>query len=340
MKIFIRADGGKSIGLGHIMRMLVLAAEFSEKHEVIFICRTADIQEKYKAGIDKIEENGFKVFKVSEDDVVNGIIKLQTKHRAKLLITDSYDVNPEYFIRLKPYFDLTGYVDDVNRCKMDVDLIINQNMYAPNMNYSNNINGNTKLFLGTTFCMLRKEFRETYNKKEIRKKVKHILLTLGGMDKDFNTVKILNQIAGCSQTIHVVIGKAFQESIKVELKQIAEKNQNIILYENANMSELMIECDIAIAACGSTLYELCAMRVPTIGIVVAENQELLADTMKGQGVIIEAINSDELANCNIKALLVEAIQNEKLRMLIIEKQQNLVNVNGVSKLVQEVKKLF
>ncbi|GKX65479.1 UDP-2,4-diacetamido-2,4,6-trideoxy-beta-L-altropyranose hydrolase [Inconstantimicrobium mannanitabidum] len=340
MKIFIRADGGNFIGLGHIMRMLVLAEEFSKKHEVIFLCRIAKIQEKYKAGIDKIQEGGFKVLKISEDDVVNDIIKLQIQHKAKLLITDSYEVNEEYFVKLKPYFDLTCYVDDVNKGKMDVDFIINQNMYAPNMDYFNNINSKTKLFLGTTFCMLRKEFRETYNKKEIRKKVKHILLTLGGMDKDFNTVKILNQISECSQTIHVVIGKAFQESIKIELKQIAEKKHNIILHEDANMSQLMIECDIAIAACGSTLYELCAMRVPTIGIVVAENQELLADIMKGQGVIIDAINSDELENCNIKALLMEAIQNNELRMNIIEKQKVLVNVNGVSKLVREIEGLF
>lgn len=31
MKIFIRADGGSLIGLGHVMRMLVLATELKKK---------------------------------------------------------------------------------------------------------------------------------------------------------------------------------------------------------------------------------------------------------------------------------------------------------------------
>lgn len=340
MKIFIRADGGSSIGLGHVMRMLVLAEELSKKYEVIFICRTSILESKYKAGIDKIKENGYNIFKISEENLVEEIIELQTQHKAQLLITDSYDVNEDYFKKLKPFFNITGYIDDVNNCRMDVDFVINQNMNATDMNYFPNVNASTKLFLGTSYCMLRTEFSEVYKKKQMREEVKDILLTLGGMDKNFNTIKIIQKIKGCSQTIHVVIGSAFDESVRKALSEITKEFNNIILYENAVMSELMGVCDIAIAACGSTLYELCAMGVPTIGIVVADNQELLAVSMKEQGVIIETINSEELESYDVNTLLIRTIEDKKLRQSIIEKQQGLVNVDGANKLMKEIEKLL
>ena len=41
-KILIRADGGKNIGLGHIMRTLVLAKELERECEVFYICKNSN----------------------------------------------------------------------------------------------------------------------------------------------------------------------------------------------------------------------------------------------------------------------------------------------------------
>lgn len=85
-----------------------------------------------------------------------------------MLIIDSYDVNEKYFIMLKKYFRITGYVDDVNKCKMDVDFIINQNINSYYLDYKNTVEENTKLLLGTKYCMPRAEFREAYKHKVLR----------------------------------------------------------------------------------------------------------------------------------------------------------------------------
>lgn len=44
--------------------------------------------------------------------------------------------------------------------------------------------------------------------------------------------------------------------------------------ECKKMSELMQQCDMAVSAAGSTLYELCACGMPTITYVLADNQKL------------------------------------------------------------------
>jgi UDP-2,4-diacetamido-2,4,6-trideoxy-beta-L-altropyranose hydrolase len=357
MRIFIRADGGGVIGLGHIMRMLVLAKELRKTNKVIFICKSSSSEnslkkvdvnnysnfdfknDKFKAGIEKVIENGFEVLIIRDEHTINDIIELQKDYNAELIITDSYDVGEEYFNKLKAFFKICGYMDDVNKCKMNVDFIINQNINAEEIDYKSNINKYTKLFLGTKYCLLREEFRENYNKKIIKEKAEDVLLTLGGMDRDYNTVKILNEIANCNVTIHVVIGGAFDGKLIKELYGLSKDFCNVKVYENANMSALMKKCDIAISACGSTLYELCAMNVPTIGIIIADNQELVAKKMKEKFLIEEAYYIDGFKKGDLKSSLNKLINDDKLRSEIINNQCNVVNVNGVKNLAAEINKL-
>lgn len=352
MKIFIRADGGISIGLGHVMRMLVLAKELKKNNEIIFLCNgtnidnvddinigriTKEYNNKFKAGIEKIKENEFEVLEIDESNVIDDIIELQCKYKADLIITDSYDVDEEYFNKLKSYFRLTGYIDDVNKIKMNVDFIINQNINAEDMDYIPNINENTKLFLGTKYCMLRDEFREDYKKKQVKENAEDILLTLGGMDKDHNTMKILNEIATCSANIHVVVGSAFDEKLIEEIYMISRNYLNIKVYENANMATLMKKCDIAISACGSTLYELCAINVPTIGIIIADNQEMVAKKMKEKSLVVEVYYVHELKELNLKSKLNEVIKNQELRNNIVNNQCEVIGGNcDLGKIVNKV----
>ncbi|WP_294379451.1 UDP-2,4-diacetamido-2,4,6-trideoxy-beta-L-altropyranose hydrolase, partial [uncultured Clostridium sp.] len=223
MKVFIRADGGRSIGMGHVMRMLALASEFRKENEVFFLCKNNE-SGKYEAGIDTIEKNKFKVLKINDKkNIVDEIISMQNKYKADILITDSYDVNEEYFYSLKSKFKITGYVDDVNKCYMNVEFIINQNINAEKMDYSKTTSEETKLFLGPKYCMLREEFKNACSEKVIKESVEDILLTVGGMDNVGNTIKILNSLKTLKKRIHVVLGKAFDNNVIDNVYKIAEE---------------------------------------------------------------------------------------------------------------------
>lgn len=339
MKIFIRADGGKDIGLGHVMRMLVLGTELKKNNEVIFICKNC-LTGKYESGIKKIKEYEFEVIRISETKYISEIIELQNKCSADLLITDSYDVDEEYFIKMKKYFKITGYVDDINKCKMDVNFIINQNINAFDLDYSKTVNINTKLFLGTKYCMLRDEFRKVSRNKFVNEDVNNILLTLGGMDNNYNTITILEKIKNSNKDIYVVIGNVFPKELTEKIYSLSKYHNNIHICEDANMSELMLKCDIAISACGSTLYELSAMRVPTIGIIVAENQKCVAEKMSSMELIFDCFNIENIEKINLSELVSKLIEDKILRKRIIEKQKKIVDLHGVEKLSNEINEIL
>ncbi|KLE14638.1 UDP-2,4-diacetamido-2,4,6-trideoxy-beta-L-altropyranose hydrolase [Clostridium sp. C8] len=330
-KVVIRADGGKELGLGHIMRTLVLAKELRKYLEVHYICKDDEIL--YGDGIKKVKDEGFNVIKINENNLISDIKKVQTEIEADLLITDSYDVDKNYFDEMKKIFKVSGYIDDINVCKLNVDFIINQNINATSIKY--NTNKETKLFLGTEYCLLRDEFRGESHKL-IKDKVENILITVGGTDKDYITLKILDLVLNYDSIIHVVIGSAFEEKLINEIYKKYGYNPKVKLYKNAKMAELMKLCDIAISSCGSTLYELSAMKVPAIGITVADNQIEIGREFSKRELIIGTNNLIYQDINRFNEVINALIVNKKKRQLLSQNQKKLVNVNGAKILVENI----
>lgn len=331
MKIAIRADGGSQIGMGHIMRTLVLAKELAKANDIFYICKVdVPLSSKYKSGIDKVKGEGFNVVTINENNIINDLKNIAVD----CLITDSYDVNEEYFNLTKGMFEITGYIDDMNLHYFNVDFIINQNIGAEE--YSYKANKDTRLFLGTNYTMLREEFRKNPN-KNIKKEVQNFMITVGGADPNGITNIICNYVKDLEFKFHVIIGPSFKEENIKKLIYLKKLKDNINLYFNANMIEIMNKCDIAISACGSTLYELSACQVPTLGLIIADNQEKIAYKMDERGLIYNLGWYEELT----KDIIIDNIKKiYKLdnRQIMIKKQKN-INKNGVEKLVMEIEKI-
>lgn len=137
MKIIIKADGGLDIGMGHIMRTLVLAQSLKKYAEIEYVCKSG---EKFCAGTEYIRNKGLNVIEVDEDNTFEKLANIS----ADCLITDSYDVDENYFKTTNKIFSITGYIDDLNCFKIEVDFIINQNAYARDLKYV--VGKNTQLF--------------------------------------------------------------------------------------------------------------------------------------------------------------------------------------------------
>lgn len=319
--IAIRADGGSNIGMGHVMRTLVLAKELAKTNDLLYVCRyNINNRDTYKAGIDKILSEGFRVEYIGDNSMLEDLRNI----KADCLITDSYDVDERYFSETRKIFNKTVYIDDLALYKFEVDIIINQNINACDLEYKTT--GDTKLLLGTEYVMLRDEFRNLPRKK-INEKVENILLTLGGADPDNLTVAILGSIKKLDYQFNIVVGPSFKN---VDLlKQIENENENIKLYFNANMLNLMKQADLAISSCGSTLYELATCGVPTIGIVIADNQLGISKKMSVLNVI-ELIENFNIHNKDyFRKYVTELCSCYERRNVMCNNGQNLVDGNGV-----------
>lgn len=276
-KLCIRAEGGASIGMGHVMRMTELAQVLAKDMDVFFVSKSvSEKPEMYGAGIDFIMKRGFRVELLPATNFFPNLEAIN----ADCFLTDSYDVTNEYFDFLKSHFPLSIYMDDENDiCSfLNVDLIINQNPYADDLVYRTN--SHTKKLLGFEYLILRDEFIGK-SRKKITPIVQNVMVTVGGSDHDNITEKILKQLITFNYQLKIIIGGAFTH----EEKLLSYASETVELCKNVRMSDVMDWCDVAVAACGSTAYELAAMGVPALGFSVAPNQELCLMTMDKIGTL-------------------------------------------------------
>ena len=264
--VFIRTDANEQIGTGHVMRCLSIARAFEEAGEnVTFI--TADHRaDEMLAGYASFCLDSDWTDMESELPRLLEIIK-QTK--PVLLLIDSYRVTKQYFKSLREVV-YTAYIDDLNTARWDVDYLINYNIYASVCDYLQYDQTRTKLLLSLQYVPLRAEFIGL-PKHEIKENMTDVLVSAGGADPERITEKLMVSVCPAFPELrfHFIIGAL--NARKEEIKKLSGKN--VVLHINEhNLSKLMVKCDAAISAAGTTLYELCASGIPTIMFTLANNQ--------------------------------------------------------------------
>ena len=130
------------------------------------------------------------------------------------------------------------------------------------------------LYLGAKYAPLRNEFADI--KRIVKREVVDVLITTGGTDQygvAFELLRVLKEEGIFSGLrFHFVIGSIY-ENVE-EYEALASQCSNVLLHKGLqSMSRLMLECDVAVSAGGTTLLELCACGTPAIVFSVSENQK-------------------------------------------------------------------
>ena len=331
--ILIRADANKIIGVGHVMRCLSIGHEISKKGEdVLFV--TADHD-----GDGLIHQNGFESICLNSnwanmDDEIADIKRVLLDKHPSLFFIDSYYVTQKYFKEIKNYVK-TVYMDDLNSAIWDVDYLINYNIFSLIFDYSIYESTNTRLLLGTQYAPLRNEFKIS-NEFTIREEVKNIFVSAGGSDPTGITEKIIENICPIIESVsfHFIVGPLNPR--KEHILEIADHVGNAVIHVNEkNMSDLMKTCDVAVSASGSTLYELCAVGIPTITYSLADNQLMATEEFAKQGILLSIGDCRENKDFvyQIREQIKMLCDDRELRLDLSSRMRNIVDGRGAERIV-------
>lgn len=337
MNIAIRADAGYNIGMGHIMRCIALAQALMEEGcHVCFITRhdlsiEAVVKRRLDSNVDVISIEG-------HDDLNNELEQLSDiirQYAIDVLVVDHYGADQAYLIEAKKMVDELVSIDDLNLFAFPSDIVINGNIYAPDMEYKS-IYGNTKFLLGPRYLLMREEFRNL-PKRCAKEKVERILVTMGGSDLMGLTAKTLRALRGIGSDIavDVVMGAAFKNKDAVEMEVSRMSNVNL-LYDVDDMAELMLKADLAISAAGSTLYELAACGVPTIALVQADNQVAGAEGMAKAGCAVNLGWGDKVDIIRLSETIRKFVDDIALRRDMVRIGQQLIDGYGAQRCAEEI----
>lgn len=346
--LLIRADASVSIGTGHIMRMIALGQAWqAQGGEVHFLC--AEITPALEQ---RLASEGFHLLRIhatlgSPEDLSETMHliseTLQADRQNARVVLDGYHFGSDYQLGIKAAGFKLLVVDDYGHADFyHADWVLNQNISAREELYAKRSPA-TKLLLGPKFAMLRKEFLAYKGwQREIAPVAKKILVTLGGSDPDNVTLEVIQALIDLDLHAKVVIGGS-----NPHLREIGNFIQSqfnstafIEVVVNAtNMPELMAWADVAVAAAGSTCWELAFMGLPSMFVILAENQMEIALKLDAQGFGICLGNGVHLKRNKLADDIYTHARNENLLHTVSGLGRKMVDGLGAQRMVSQMQEL-
>lgn len=375
--IGFRVDANEVIATGHLMRCMAIAKGFQKKGEEVmfFLAEEKETKRLEEQNIPYIIlHSNWKELKQELPDLK----QLLKQYHITKLVVDSYQVTVPYLEELNRCVKVI-YVDDLGETIYPVSAVIHYSNWQWDTTYKKRYdNTDTICMIGMQYTPLREEFYPKQQKIEAvdikgktietietekeqdmnsekkynHKSCKNILITTGGTDQYNIAGRLLEYFVDKNRTrqqnsmkqnhIHFLVISGSMNQNKPFLEKLANENEMITLYENAgNMGELMRNSSLAVSAGGTTIYELCACRVPTICFSFADNQEGFTREMGEQGVMYYAGDARKKEDIieNIYHNLMKLWSDEQLCEQYKEKMGRLVDGKGVERIVEEVLKI-
>jgi UDP-2,4-diacetamido-2,4,6-trideoxy-beta-L-altropyranose hydrolase len=211
-------------------------------------------------------------------------------------------------------------IDDLADRTHDVDLLLDQNIGRAKADYADLVPTSARSFIGPEYALLRPEFarlRDYSIKRRQDFRLRKIVVSLGGVDRENHTSSVLNALVEaslpCDVEVTLVLGGQAPglDFVRAQSAQVPFTCQ--VRVDVTEMAQLMADADIVIGAAGSSMWERCALGIPSIVLVTADNQREAAAAIKrsDSAIVIDASEVEVLPGA-INELLSNAVLAERL----------------------------
>lgn len=313
MKVAFRVDAGTFIGGGHLSRCITLAKALKIRgiSQCYFILKahqgnfaTSIINLGYEVKVLPLE---FVPNYTSGNyhDWVGGNIKNDAALTLDYLkqnnftdndwlVVDHYGLDIHFEKIIAKHTINVGVIDDLANRNHHCKFLVDQTCGRQAVEYNQLVSNDTRIMAGQYFSILRPEFttlrKEAEKHRDNFNKIKKIFVNFGSTDPTNMTSQFIDTMNKSSRfnnvEIIVAVGSNTPHLKKIQ-NSAANFSGNINLYiDAANMSELMIQADVAIGAAGATTWERCALGLPTVIIKTAENQHTVITRIINFGVVV------------------------------------------------------
>jgi len=316
------------------MRSLALAQVWQDRGGKVIFC----MAHCTTAIHDRLRLENCEVVRVPNGaaDVVETIATAQ-RCQSEYVVLDGYSFGSEFQTHVHAGGSKVLYIDDLQQCESyRADIVLNPNLTASESRYLGRVNAR-RLLLGTGYCLLRKEFRcWDQRSRKISAPPLKVLVTLGGSTPEELAVFILEALVRIGDVIEGVVFVLGGSSGKpASLPVAAKKLGNKVIFQIAvsDMATLMQEADIAIAAAGSTCWELCYLGLPSLLVDVADNQTAEALALKRGGYANYLSRADAFHLQTLSEAIFELVRSEKRRRDLSIRSRTLVDGRGPERVV-------
>jgi UDP-2,4-diacetamido-2,4,6-trideoxy-beta-L-altropyranose hydrolase len=177
-------------------------------------------------------------------------------------------------------------IDDLADRPLGAELVLDSGPGRKAADYDGLIPDEARLLLGPAFAPVRPQFAALREKALAWRgePVQRILVSLGLTDLGGVTARVIERLrprigdAG----LDVVLGTSAPSL--PGLSKVARRDPRLSLHvDTPHMARLTAEADIAVGAAGSSTWERCTLGLPSLMLILAENQRAAAGTLAERG---------------------------------------------------------
>lgn len=355
--VVFRADASLRLGSGHVMRCLTLAEELRGRGAVChFVCRRmkGDL-------IELIRDRGFRVSVLFEagspecrdigelnpgDQRLRGFEAEDAQATSAVvgangcswLVVDHYYLAEEWERAMRPLCNQLLVIDDLADRRHDCDMVINQNLGRSSEEYIRLVREDCVLLIGPRYALLRSEFAELRDYSLHRRRpatLRNLLISMGGVDSNNTTGRVLDEIVGsdlsseCTVTVVMGLHAPWAEAIKARASALAQPCR--VRTNVDDMARLIAESDLVVGGAGVSSWERCCLGVPSLIVILAENQRSGAQALRDAGCahLLGEANNPSLELRSALNLVSQAGMLEKMS----ERAASICDGRGVSRII-------
>lgn len=333
-RVLFRVDASASIGTGHVVRCLALAAELGSRGvEASFASRGAagDLADQIEGGFPVVHLDSPES---DERAIISGHMPRDARRPLDAVILDHYGLGAEWLDAAQHLAARRIVIDDLADRDLPCELLINPNIGVEPHDYVTLVPRATRLLLGTRFALLRSPFRAARDRgRSPAGAVKTVLVTMGGSDTLNATSTAIRAVQESVPTarIEVVLG-ALYRGAPIDGPGI---HVHRAIGDEA-MAKLMMTADVAIGAGGTTSWERCALGLPSVVLRLARNQDHIAGRLDAAGVALDGGRAEELDVGALSRLIRQLADDIPRRQAMSDRARNLVDGRGVERVAHHV----
>jgi UDP-2,4-diacetamido-2,4,6-trideoxy-beta-L-altropyranose hydrolase len=304
MKFVFRTDASLQMGSGHVMRCLTLAdALKAQGADCHFISREhpGHLLEVMRQRSHEVTSFPAALASTSTPDARESA--LEPAHAAWLgsdwqtdvqqtgailaslqpdwLVVDHYALDQRWEDALAPHYRKLLVIDDLADRHHRCDLLLDQNLGRKPEHYSQLVPSHCRVLTGPRHALLRPEFAAlrdySLQRRQAQPALRQLLITMGGVDQPNATGKVLQALkdcalpADCQITVVMGLTAPWLQNVRELAAQMPWPTEVVV--NVSDMARRMAESDLAIGAAGSTSWERCCLGLPTLIVVLANNQK-------------------------------------------------------------------
>jgi len=333
----IRASASPKVGGGHIVRCMALARELTLQGWSCTFVSGADTL----STIPMVSE--YDILEIDESDPLHEpeFIRRLIGRNVPVLIVDHYERGYEFETRCRQWADKIVILSDVPSRPFNADLLLDQSGGRTPDDYSGLLLETSEQLLGPDYSLLRPQFSEHHPGDSRISTIlpPRIFISMGATDERNLTGFACDIVLDVLSDAYVDVMLSAQAPHLLEIQERCDRNDRFALHVgSSDPAPVMAKATFAIGTAGINLWERCALGIPSIIFVAAENQRANANYVvaKGGGLLVGVNEARSPNRARLEAAIGEMLRNQEGLISMSKAAQLVCDGRGAKRVADKI----